>query len=97
MFNRFLEKENLMNNFSQKVLKRNRNIWDNIKVDLEENILEVSTGYDCRLKQDSSGCLRCHSNKTTGFVKGEGQLLISVLSFRFCRWIVVPRSVSKTL
>jgi hypothetical protein len=70
---------------------------DNIKMELEETGLEVSTGYEYGLKQDSIGSLRCHSNNPLNFVGGGVQLLMGVLSISCCRWIVVSEPISKTV
>ena len=68
-----------------------RDIWDNIKMDLEEIGLEVTTGYEYRSEQGYSACLRCHSHKPLDFVREGRQLLIGLLSISFCRWIMVSQ------
>ena len=52
-----------------------RDILDNIKMDLEETGLVVSTGFEYRSKEGSSGCLNCHSNESLDFVREVGQWL----------------------
>jgi len=74
---------------------KDRDTLDNIKMDLEEIGLEVWTGFEYRSEQVSSGCLSYHSNESLDFVSEGGHLLIGVLSVGFCRWVMVPESISR--
>jgi hypothetical protein len=48
-----------------------RDVWDNIKIDLEEIGFEVTTGFEYRSEQGYSVCVRRHSHKPLDFI-GEG-------------------------
>jgi hypothetical protein len=52
-----------------------RDIWNNIKMDLEEIGLEVTTEFEYRSEQSSSACLRCHSQKPLDFVRKRRQFI----------------------